>query len=113
MLHTRHVHEFKYNNMVYPAGDGPQPPWTSLPAAEVVRRLIALGLYLNAPERAVICTRCQYALQPAGEAVSKHLWEKHTVPTEARDGLNAFIRSLDLPNPNSLDQRGDGCTPTL
>jgi hypothetical protein len=68
--------------------------WRELAAETVVSRLISLGLYLNSPECAIICTRCQYALQPAGEAVSKHLWEKHEVPLNQRVGLNSFVRSL-------------------
>jgi hypothetical protein len=57
--------------------------------AEGTARALAVS-----PECAIICTRCQYALQPAGEAVSKHLWEKHEVPLNQRVGLNSFVRSL-------------------
>ena len=82
--------------------------WRSLPAEEVVRRLATLGLYLNAPESAIICTRCEYALQPSGARVTKHLGEKHRVPANARHGLSAFVDSLQLPDPNTLEVRDDG-----
>jgi hypothetical protein len=85
--------------------------WRELAAETVVSRLISLGLYLNSPECAIICTRCQYALQPAGEAVSKHLWEKHEVPLNQRVGLNSFVRSLHLPDPNVLPSRPDRSAP--
>jgi hypothetical protein len=85
--------------------------WCELTAETVVNRLIPLGLYLNSPECAIICTRCRYALQPAGEAVSKHLWEKHEVPLNQRVGLNSFVRSLHLPDPNVLPSRPDGSAP--
>jgi len=85
--------------------------WRELSAETVVNRLISLGLYLNSPECAIICTHCQYALQPAGEAVSKHLWEKHEVPLNQRVGLNSFVGSLHLPDPNVLPSRPDGSVP--
>jgi hypothetical protein len=66
--------------------------------------------YLNCPERAIICTRCQYALQPAGESVSKHLWEKHGTSQDEREGLNVFVRSLRLQDPNTLPLRTSGST---
>jgi hypothetical protein len=74
--------------------------------AEGTARALAVS-----PECAIICTRCQYALQPAGEAVSKHLWEKHEVPLNQRVGLNSFVRSLHLPDPNVLLSRPDGSAP--
>ena len=43
--------------------------------------------------------------------MSKHLWEKHQIPTEAREGLNPFVKSLRLPNPNKLELRRDGSAP--
>jgi len=85
--------------------------WRELTAETVVNRLISLFLYLNSPECAFICTRCQYALQPAGEAVSKHLWEKHEVPLNQRVGLNSFVRSLHLLDPNVLTPGPDGSAP--
>lgn len=50
--------------------------WSSLSEDEVSRRMAVLGLYINRPEPAIICTSCQYALSQSGEAVTKHLWEK-------------------------------------
>lgn len=85
-------------------------PWASLPPRLTVQKLIKLGLYLNSPERAIICTRCQYALQPAGETVSKHLWEKHGTSQDEREGLNAFVRSLRMQDPNTLPLRAYGST---
>lgn len=48
--------------------------WKSLTPEEADRRLRALDLYLNQPERALTCVRCKHALKPSGETVSKHLW---------------------------------------
>lgn len=78
---------------------------------EVPRRLNALGLSFHRPERAIICRRCGYALQPSGETVSKHLGTKHQISRAARQGLTAMIRSLDLPDPNQLPRRPDGGPP--
>lgn len=85
--------------------------WKTLPQAHLDRKLTTLGLHLDRTERVIICIQCKYSLQPSGEAVSKHLWEKHKVPAEARRGLNPFVRSLQLPDPNKLDLRHDGCAP--
>lgn len=79
--------------------------WTDLSAQDVETKLKTLGLYINTPERAVICRRCQYALQPSGEAVTRHLGEKHNLPAKERRGLTAYIQSLKLPNPNNLPMR--------
>lgn len=85
--------------------------WKSLSIEDQDHRLASLGLHLHRPERAIICVQCQYALQPSGERVSKHLWEKHTVPAEAREGLSIYIKHLQLPDPNRLPLRPDGHDP--
>jgi hypothetical protein len=40
--------------------------------------------------------------------VSKHLWERHSLPAKDRAGLNAFVRGLDLPDPNTIASKQDG-----
>ena len=75
------------------------------------QRLEALDLVLHRPELAIICRQCGYALQPSGETVSRHLAQKHQVSITARRGLTALIRSLNLPDPNELPVRRDGCLP--
>ncbi|KAK3680383.1 hypothetical protein LTR37_021276 [Vermiconidia calcicola] len=82
--------------------------WKALPLADIDRKLTSLGLHLDRDERTMICITCEDSLKSSGEAVSKHLWEKHEVPTGARKGLNAFVRSLGLPDPNKLELRPDG-----
>lgn len=72
------------------------------------RKMAVLGLYINRPEPAIICTSCQYALSPSGEAVTKHLWEKHQIHPSLREGLTAYVRLLRLPDPNKLSLRGEG-----
>lgn len=74
-------------------------------------RLKSLELYLSRPELAIVCMRCKYALQPKGDRVSRHLWEKHHVPIEDRKGLVSLVASLDLQDPNTLPLRKDGCLP--
>ncbi|KAK5109833.1 hypothetical protein LTR85_002038 [Meristemomyces frigidus] len=76
------------------------------PADDKTRlRLEGLGLHLNTPEPALMCYRCRYALKPTAAAVSNHLGEKHAVPAKSRRGLPVLIRSLHLPNPNTLPGR--------
>jgi hypothetical protein len=70
--------------------------------------MAVLGLYINRPEPAIICTSCQYALSPSGEAVTKHLWEKHQIAPGVREGLMAYVRLLGLPDPNKLSLRDEG-----
>ena len=41
----------------------------------------------------------------------KHLWERHRIPADARDGLSAYVRSFLLPNPNKLRLRRDNSSP--
>jgi hypothetical protein len=90
----------------------PQPEsadvWTQLPRDESRRRLDSIGLVLSESDRILICKHCRYALQPSGQTVSKHLWEKHLLPARDRAGLNAFIRSLALQDPNTVPKRPDG-----
>lgn len=76
-----------------------------------VTDLAALGLHLNRPEPALICLQCRYALQTSGDAVTKHLWERHSIPTSARLGLTSLVRSLRLPDPNTIETRLDGSAP--
>jgi hypothetical protein len=82
--------------------------WIHLPNEEVNRRLSSIGLALCESDRVLVCTRCKYALQPSGQTVSKHLWEKHHAPAKERAGLNLFVRSLNLPDPNSVPKCLDG-----
>jgi hypothetical protein len=89
----------------------PVRSWKSLPLEQAERRLEALGLHFNQPERALICARCKYALKPSGETVSKHLWEKHQIPPEERHGLSAYVKGLHLTDPNQLPPRQDRSEP--
>jgi hypothetical protein len=87
---------------------GPLNAWSDLSTREVNRRLRDIGLVVCKSEEVLICTRCKYALQPSGQTVSKHLWEKHCIPAKERAGLYAFVQSLDLPDPNSVTKHSDG-----
>ena len=78
---------------------------------EDAAKLASWGLNLNAPEPVLICITCRYALQPSGDTVNKHLWEKHSIPTSARPGLGALLRSLQLSDPNTIAARADGSVP--
>jgi hypothetical protein len=78
---------------------------------DVALKLEKLGLILNYPEPALICSRCKYALQPRGVRVSRHLAEKHNVPASDRTELVTHIDSLRLLNPNLLNGRNDGSEP--
>ncbi|KAK4243174.1 hypothetical protein C7999DRAFT_44957 [Corynascus novoguineensis] len=71
------------------------------------RRLAALGLVLYTPDSVLICRLCGYALQPKSDCVIRHLADKHAIPKHMRDGLARFIRSLHLPDPNTLPLRPD------
>jgi hypothetical protein len=82
--------------------------WGALSPEQMHRRLSQLGLVLCENDRIVICKHCKYALQPSGQTVSKHLWEKHSVPAKDRAGLNAFVGSLKLQDPNSVSSCPDG-----
>jgi hypothetical protein len=85
-----------------------QPKWSSLSEDEVSRKMAVLGLHIDRPEPAIICTACQYTLSPSGEAVTKHLWEKHQIVPDLREGLTAWVRLLRLPDPNKLSLRDEG-----
>jgi len=85
--------------------------WTSLPHADQVGQLATLGLHLNEPEAVIICSTCEYALQPKGDRVSRHIGEIHKVPKTVRRGLVAFVQSLRLVDPDTLDLREDGSFP--
>lgn len=87
------------------------PTGSSISEDEVSRKMAVLGLYINRPEPTIICTSCGYALSPAGEAVTKHLWEKHQVAPDLREGLMAYVRLLRLPDPNKLSLRDEGSPP--
>ena len=76
--------------------------------ADAGTQLATIGLYWDREAAVIICTSCQYALQPKGDRVSRHLGEKHGVSLKARVGLNAFVQDLALPDPNQLDLRADG-----
>lgn len=85
--------------------------WKHLSPEEAQHRLGALHLFLDQRARALICIRCKYALKPSGETVSKHLWEKHQTPPEARYGLSAYVKTLCLTDPNDLPLRHDDSEP--
>lgn len=85
--------------------------WKGLTAEGLEAQLASLGLCLNKPEPAIICTRCKYALKPSGDGIAKHPGEKHGVPSQARRGLKAFVSSLQLKDPNKLELREDGRPP--
>jgi hypothetical protein len=84
--------------------------WKSLAGQELYQRLTSLGLVLDKEENIIICTKCQYALEPS-DAVSKHLGDKHDISAKARHGLSAFVKQLQLPDPSRLESRPDGCAP--
>lgn len=74
-------------------------------------QLAPIGLYWDHNSAVIICTSCQYALQPRGERVSRHLGEKHGVPVQARAGFTAFLAELVLPDPNHIDLLPDWTAP--
>jgi hypothetical protein len=82
--------------------------WSDLSSDKIPRRLSDLGLVLCEADRVLVCVHCKYSLQPLGQTVSKHLWEKHCLPAKDRAGLNAFVRSLELKDPNALPPCPDG-----
>ncbi len=49
------------------------------PTPRVIEKLRALGLHYNEPERAVLCSRCGFALKADADRVSRNLGEKHRV----------------------------------
>lgn len=82
--------------------------WIDLSPDDICRRLRDLGLVLCEADGVLVCIHCKYSLQPSGQTVSKHLWEKHSLPAKDRAGLNAFVRGLDLQDPNALPPCADG-----
>lgn len=74
---------------------------------EACQSLLGLGLVFSRADDALICSHCMYALKPFGQTVSKHLWEKHSVPAKERSGLNALVLKLKLPDPNTLPTSQD------
>jgi hypothetical protein len=78
-----------------------------LPQDKICQRLSGLSLVLSREDEALICSRCMYALQPFGQTVSKHLWEKHSIPAKDSSGLNALVIELKLPDPNTLPRHQD------
>ncbi|KAJ0132428.1 Uncharacterized protein HZ326_24490 [Fusarium oxysporum f. sp. albedinis] len=77
----------------------------------MIEQLESLGLYLNQPEPAIICIQCKFALKVDGDRVSRHLGERHGISKLARRGLGPFIRTLRLPDPETLPVRSDGSSP--
>lgn len=47
--------------------------WENLTPEEADNRLGTFQLFLNEPERALICIHCRYALKPSSGTVSKRL----------------------------------------
>jgi hypothetical protein len=82
--------------------------WSDLSSDEIPRRLSDLGLVLCEADGVLVCAHCKCSLQPSGQTVSKHLWEKHSLPAKDRAGLNAFVRGLELQDPNVLPPSPDG-----
>jgi hypothetical protein len=89
----------------------PSNHWSALTQVEQDHKLQSLGLAFERTERVILCTLCKYALRPGSRTVSKHLGECHSAPAGARKGLNGFIQSLALSDPEKLRPRTDGCTP--
>ena len=58
---------------------------------EEARRIASLGLCLNEPEPAILCTECGFALKADSDRVSRHLGEKHGLSKSTRWGLNKLI----------------------
>jgi hypothetical protein len=82
-------------------------PRSHLLQDEACQNLLGLGLVLSKSDDALICSHCLYALKPFGQTVSKHPWEKHSVPAKERSGLNALVLKLKLPDPNTLPTSQD------
>jgi hypothetical protein len=91
--------------------DSPLKDWDALDPIAIDSWLANLYSFIDRDNKAVICTRCRYALQPSGQTVSKHLWERHAVDARRRRELHAFIESVKLPDPNTLCTSSDGNRP--
>jgi hypothetical protein len=85
--------------------------WCTRLSDTLMEQLENLGLYLNRPEPAIICVQCKFAIKPDGDCISRHLGERHGISKSARRGLGPFIRSLRLPDPETLPTRLDGSPP--
>ena len=72
--------------------------------------LSKLGLVLDTLELTLVCAHpeCRYALQPTAKRVHSHLWEKHGISQNDRQGLTAYLRSIALIDPRRLPPRKDG-----
>ena len=86
-------------------------PSSSLSVIAISEKLSYFNLYLNQPERALICLLCGYALQTRGQQASRHVGDKHGIPRSERKGLTALIQSLALEDPNLLPSREDWSVP--
>ena len=84
--------------------------WRSLSSQQLNQEFTSLGLILDREKEVIICAKCQYAFKPS-DAVSKHLGDKHGRSAKDGHGLNAFVKQLQLPDPNKLEPRPDGCAP--
>lgn len=74
-------------------------------------KLASLDFYLNDLEQAVICRSCKYALQSSADGVARHLAQKHSVAKSERRNLTSLVKTLRLPDPNTLPCRQDGSPP--
>ncbi|KAH7021876.1 hypothetical protein EDB80DRAFT_877436 [Ilyonectria destructans] len=74
-------------------------------------KLEKLGLHYNAPEPAIICIQCGFAIHP--KRASRHPGDKHNVVKSARYSLKPLIASFNLPDPDTLPLRPDGSRPHL
>lgn len=75
------------------------------------QKLKPVGLLLNQPELAILCTRCGFALTPTPDRVARHLHERHDVPKEDRSHIAPLLKSLAIPNLSTLARRPDGSKP--
>lgn len=57
-------------------------------------------LLYNSTHRVVICTTCEYAIQPA--AIARHLKEIHAIHRHHRRPYTEYADSLDLCDPSEL-----------
>lgn len=86
--------------------------WKSLD--ELNQQLEPLSLYVNSPEPAILCRICKYALKPNGKSntVTRHL-SKHGISIQQHKRLAEFIRTLRVPDPQTLLPRRDKVPPHL
>lgn len=72
---------------------------------DVARKLEKLGLVLNHPEPALICSQCKYALQLSGVRVSRHLAERDSTGHHLCSqpySIHVMLRDPVLTVPGSL-----------